>query len=82
MNIEEYDMADSIRRNSRWIRHVHFADSNRRPIGNGHTEMNLVAEALHEVDYDGYVSAEAFPWPDSDAAAAQTMKAFIQLFKK
>jgi sugar phosphate isomerase/epimerase len=82
MNIEEHDMADSIRRNAHWIRHVHFADSNRRPIGNGHTEMNSVTEALHAIDYDGYVSAEAFPWPDSDAAAAQTITAFIQLFKK
>ena len=82
MNIEERDMADSIRRTAHWIRHVHFADSNRRPIGNGHTEMNSVTEALHAIDYDGYVSAEAFPWPDSDAAAAQTITAFIQLFKK
>jgi sugar phosphate isomerase/epimerase len=44
--------------------------------------MNSVTEALHAIDYDGYVSAEAFPWPDSDAAAAQTITAFIQLFKK
>jgi len=82
MNIEESDIAESIRRNASWIRHVHFADSNRRPIGNGHTEMNSVAEALHEIGYDGYVSAEAFPWPDSDAAATQTIKAFNQYFKK
>jgi sugar phosphate isomerase/epimerase len=44
--------------------------------------MNSVAEALHEIGYEGFVSAEAFPWPDSDAAAAQTIQAFNQYFKK
>lgn len=82
MNIEERDLADSIRQQASWIRHVHFADSNRRPIGNGHSEMNSVAEVLQEIGYDGYVSAEAFPWPDSDAAAAQTIHSFNQYFKK
>ena len=82
MNIEEEDLAASIRKNARWIRHVHFADSNRRPIGFGHTEMHSVAKALQDIGYSGYVSAEAFPWPDSDAAAAQTIQAFTHYFKR
>ena len=82
MNIEEEDLAASIRKNARWIRHVHFADSNRRPIGFGHTEINSVSKALQDIGYSGYVSAEAFPWPDSDAAAAQTIKGFNHYFKK
>jgi sugar phosphate isomerase/epimerase len=81
MNIEERDLAESIRQSASWIRHVHFADSNRRPIGNGHSEINAVSEALKEIGYNGYVSAEAFPWPDSDAAAAQTIHSFNQYFK-
>jgi len=81
MNIEEADMPASIRAHVRHIGHVHFADSNRRPVGNGHTEMGPVASALKEMGYDGYVSAEAFPWPDPDAAALQTMKAFRQFFR-
>ena len=82
MNIEERDISESIRRNAEWINHVHFADSNRRPIGYGHTEMHSVAEALQDIGYSGYVSAEAFPWPDSDSAAKQTINAFNLYFKK
>jgi sugar phosphate isomerase/epimerase len=43
--------------------------------------MPEIAAALREVGYGGYVSAEAFPWPDPDAAAAQTMAAFKQYFR-
>jgi sugar phosphate isomerase/epimerase len=80
MNIEEQSLPASIRDHGSVIGHVHFADSNRRPVGLGHTPMAEIARALKEVGYAGYVSAEAFPWPDPDAAAAQTMAAFKQFF--
>ena len=35
-----------------------------------------IAAALKEIGYDNYASAEAFPWPDSDAAAKATIDAF------
>lgn len=82
MNIEETSLPESIRTNGPLIGHVHFADSNRRPIGFGHTPMADVAAALREIGYDGYVSAEAFPWPNPDEAAKQTIEAFNQFFKK
>jgi hydroxypyruvate isomerase len=44
--------------------------------------MHSVAEALQDIGYSGYVSAEAFPWPDSDSAAKQTINAFNLYFKK
>lgn len=81
MNIEEADPAASIQKNIQHIGHVHFADSNRKPIGIGHTQMEPIANALKASGYDGYVSAEAFPWPDSDLAAAQTIRSFKQFFK-
>jgi sugar phosphate isomerase/epimerase len=81
MNIEEADMPASIRAYAGHIGHVHFADSNRRPVGYGHTDLGPIALALQESGYSGFVSAEAFPWPDSDAAALQTMKAFKQFFR-
>lgn len=81
MNIEEVDMPASIRAHIGHIGHVHFADSNRRPMGGGHTDMLPIASALQEMGYSGYVSAEAFPWPDPDAAAFQTIKAFKQFFR-
>ena len=81
MNIEEADPAESIQKNRQHIGHVHFADSNRKPVGYGHTQMESIANALTEAGYDGYVSAEAFPWPDPDLAAAQTIRSFNQFFK-
>jgi sugar phosphate isomerase/epimerase len=81
MNIEEADPAASIQKNIQHIGHVHFADSNRKPVGFGHTQMEPIANALTASGYDGYVSAEAFPWPDPDLAAAQTIRSFKQFFK-
>lgn len=81
MNIEEDNPEASIRKNLGVIGHVHFADSNRKPVGCGHTQMKGIADALIASGYDGYVSAEAFPWPDPEQAAEQTIRSFKQFFK-
>ncbi len=80
MNIEEASLPDSIRRAGSLIGHVHFADSNRGPVGMGHTAMADVAQALIDIAYQGYISAEAFPWPTPDEAAQQTIQSFNQYF--
>lgn len=82
MNIEEDSMGDAIRNAGDLIGHVHFADSNRNPIGCGHTGMDEVAKALKDINYSHYISAEAFPYPNPDQAAAQTIKSFHQYFKQ
>jgi sugar phosphate isomerase/epimerase len=61
------------------IGHVHFADSNRRAAGLGHTDFTAVVAALREAGYQGYLSAEVFPLPDSTAAARQTIETFRRL---
>jgi sugar phosphate isomerase/epimerase len=76
MNIEESDIAAALRLAGPKLGHVHFADSNRRAIGLGHTDMKPVMAALRDIGYDGYLSAEIFAMPDSQAAAEQTIKAF------
>lgn len=81
MNIEEADMAASILKCKDSILHVHFADSNRRPVGNGHSDLKEVAKALKEINYSKFVSAEAFPWPNSQDAASQTIRSFQHYFK-
>lgn len=80
MNIEEADIAESIYQFGSYIGHVHFADSNRRPIGFGHTKMGEIASALKEIEYSGFISAEAFPFPDPDQAAKQTIVSFKKYF--
>jgi sugar phosphate isomerase/epimerase len=73
MNIEEDSLPAAIRAAKGHIGYVHLADSNRRPAGFGHTCMAGVIEALKAIGYDGYLSAEALPYPDPDRAAAQTI---------
>jgi sugar phosphate isomerase/epimerase len=79
MNIEETSIAQGIRDGGRHIGHVHFVDSNRRPAGRGHIDYGPVIAALNEIGYVGYLSAEAFPWPDPESAARQTIDAYRRL---
>jgi len=76
MSIEEASIPDAIRAAGPSIGHVHFADSNRRPAGLGHTDFPPIFTALRDIHYTGYLSAEALPHPDPDSAAQQTMTAF------
>jgi sugar phosphate isomerase/epimerase len=75
MNIEEVSNAATLRACGRHVGHVHFADSNRRAIGFGHTDAAPVLAALRDIGYAGYLSGEILPLPDSEAAAAQTIQA-------
>jgi sugar phosphate isomerase/epimerase len=76
MNIEEADSAQALRDAGALVGHVHFADSNRRAIGFGQTNMAPIVAALRAIGYQGYLSAEIFALPDSLAAAQQTIAAF------
>ena len=80
MNIEEADLPAAIRAGAGAIGHVHFVDSNRRPAGCGHTDFAPIAAALREIGYDGYVSAEALPYPNPAQAAALTIQAYRKFF--
>jgi sugar phosphate isomerase/epimerase len=80
MNIEESSIAYTLQHYAEYIGHVHFADSNRQAVGLGHTNMEEIATALKNSNYKGYLSAEIFPLPDSDAAAAQTIQAYRTWF--
>jgi sugar phosphate isomerase/epimerase len=81
MNIEESDIAAALKTGGRWIGHIHFVDSNRRPAGHGHLNYGPVVAALSAIHYEGYLSSEAFPWPDSFAAAEQTISEYRRLTK-
>jgi len=74
MNIEEQDMAAALGACGDLVGHVHWADSNRRAVGFGHTAVPPIVAALGNIGYDGYASAEVFPLPSAAAAAGQTIK--------
>ena len=79
MNIEEADSAAAIREAGALIGHVHFADSNRRAIGLGHTDIARIYAALDKIGYDGFLSAEILPLPDAETAARETLRSFEKL---
>jgi 5-keto-L-gluconate epimerase len=74
MNIEERDMTDCLRIAGSLLWHVHFADSNRFAPGMGHLNFQALTTVLTDIGYEGYVSAEIIPVPDSHTAA----KAWIE----
>lgn len=81
MNIEETNPANAIQSARNAIGHVHFADSNRRAVGFGHLQVEPLIHALRNINYQGYLSAEVFAWPDSTSAAKQTMDAYKKWVK-
>jgi sugar phosphate isomerase/epimerase len=81
MNIEEPDISAALREAGPLVGHVHFADSNRRAIGMGHTDAASIVAALRDIGYTGYLSAEILPLPDSATAARQTIESFQRLVR-
>ena len=79
MNIEEADIASALLAAGDLVGHVHFADSNRRAMGSGHTDAVAVMAALKKIRYNGYLSAEILPLPDGASAARQTIAALRRL---
>lgn len=80
MNIEEASVEVSLRAAKGHLGHVHFADSNRRAAGLGHTDFTPIAKALRSICYEGWLSAEILPVPDAETASRQTIKTFRALF--
>lgn len=79
MNIEESNIAQALLDAGPHLGHVHFVDSNRQAAGLGHIDFLPIIQALQQINYQGYLSAEALPLPDSKTAARQTIAAFRSL---
>lgn len=74
MNIEEADMAQSIRDVGPRLFHFHVADSNRWYPGAGHIDFNTLFDTLRDIGYDGYISGEFLPKPDAETAARESYR--------
>jgi sugar phosphate isomerase/epimerase len=75
MNIEEVDLAASLRATGARLGHVHLADTNRQAPGHGHLNVAGVLEALVEIGYQGYLSFEVLPLPDACHAVRDGIEA-------
>ncbi len=69
-NIEEPDIGDAARVAGDRLFHVHLADSNRSPPGQGHLDFRSVWDALRDVGYDGSLVLECLPTPGAEALLA------------
>ena len=73
MNIEDDWIGKSLIRNGKWVRYIHFADSNRLAPGLGHLDFDEVMRALETIEYNGWVSMEILPGDDPDAMAKKAI---------
>ncbi len=81
MNIEDDSIAGSLIRNSKYVKYVHIADSNRLAPGMGHTDFKAIMDALRSTGYDGWLSTEVLPGGDPDEIARRAsayMKPLMQ----
>jgi sugar phosphate isomerase/epimerase len=58
MNIEEDSFEEAILSSSRFLRHTHFADNNRKMPGFAHIDFQTIVKCLLKVGYIGYASFE------------------------
>ena len=68
MNIEEDDIAGSIRAAEGYLAHIHLADSNRAQPGTGHTDFAAAFGALRDTGFDGYMALECAVEGDAEKA--------------
>jgi sugar phosphate isomerase/epimerase len=73
MNIEEVNIAASMRRAGSALGYIHLVDSNRCGPGQGHLPFGEVLNALVDVGYDGYLSLECLPKPDGERAIKNSL---------
>src|ERR671918_44924 len=58
MNIEEDLFEDAIQSSREFLRHMHFADNNRKMPGFAHIDFSTIVKSLIGIGYDGYISFE------------------------
>lgn len=73
MNIEDDKIGESLIRNGKWVKYVHFADSNRMAPGLGHLDFDEVFRALKTIHYEGWVSVEILPGDNPDEMARKAI---------
>lgn len=78
MNIEEKDPVEAIRKAGGLLVNMHISDSQRGPVGQGHTDFAAIMKALNEIDYQGPLTMEPLP-PVPNALLAVQMEEYKPL---
>ena len=58
MNIEETDFSSSIIKSKNFLKHIHFADNNRKMPGLGHINFDFILKTLKMIQYNNYIGLE------------------------
>ncbi len=74
MNIEDASFRGTIMAAHDAIGYFHVADSNRLAPGWGHIRFDEIFDALRDIGYDGWITAEILPEPDPNSAARQALQ--------
>lgn len=83
MSTESTPIPEIIRANKDIVKHFHANDANRCGPGFGDTDFVPIAQALKEIDYNGWVSVEVFDFkPDPVTIATKSMEYLKQSFLK
>ncbi len=74
MNIEEPVIEGSFSKYIKYIKHIHFADSNRWAPGFGHIDFVKIYEILKNNKYDNFISFEMLPMPEPEVSAKKALE--------
>ncbi|ANE46198.1 hypothetical protein SY83_07845 [Paenibacillus swuensis] len=78
MQIEEPDISLSLKGAADLITHVHLADSNRLPPGQGHCDFRKAFLTLKEIGFTGYMAVECELLPGNEEAAYIEMADYLR----
>ena len=79
---EIIDTPRALRKYKKYIAHVHVNDDNKSYPGRGGIVWPPIAEALKEINYQGYISTEIFIWEsDPKTIAGESIEFLRRLFQ-
>ncbi|MBM3176822.1 MAG: sugar phosphate isomerase/epimerase [Bacteroidetes bacterium] len=59
-NIEEKSLTEAIHHLAPWLVHVQLSENDRSTLGQGHINFREILSTLHQINYEGMLSIEAF----------------------
>lgn len=80
INIEEASIENCLKDTGDLLGYIHFADNTRHYPGAGCFRFDVLAQAIREYGYDGVLSVECLPLPDSKTAAEASIRFFKTYF--
>lgn len=80
MMVEGEDIAASMTAAASHFWHFHISDSDRLPVGQGNFRIDEFMDALHAVDFHGYVTVETFQIPDADRSIRTSFETLSRFF--